>query len=97
MTFNFDGYFLEYDTERAGGLEPLRFLPKGTRSLVVGLITLEIRHAGKDATTSSAASKRPTKFAPLDPACALATMRLCFHRGRQRADRKLSNGPRCAR
>ena len=24
-----DGYFLEYDTDRAGGFEPLRFLPKG--------------------------------------------------------------------
>jgi 5-methyltetrahydropteroyltriglutamate--homocysteine methyltransferase len=24
-----DGYFLEYDTARAGGFEPLRFLPKG--------------------------------------------------------------------
>jgi 5-methyltetrahydropteroyltriglutamate--homocysteine methyltransferase len=36
---NFDGYFLEYDTERAGGLEPLRFLPKGNKIVVVGLIT----------------------------------------------------------
>jgi 5-methyltetrahydropteroyltriglutamate--homocysteine methyltransferase len=35
----FDGYFLEYDTERAGGLEPLRFLPKGKKIVVVGLIT----------------------------------------------------------
>ncbi|MBZ0149463.1 MAG: 5-methyltetrahydropteroyltriglutamate--homocysteine S-methyltransferase, partial [Pseudorhodoplanes sp.] len=26
---NYDGYFLEYDSERAGGFEPLRFLPKG--------------------------------------------------------------------
>src|SRR6478609_7627856 len=24
---NYDGYFLEYDTDRAGGFEPLRFLP----------------------------------------------------------------------
>src|SRR5262249_25486701 len=24
-----DGFFLEYDTERAGGFEPLRFVPKG--------------------------------------------------------------------
>jgi uncharacterized membrane protein len=34
-----DGYFLEYDTERAGGLEPLRFLPKGKKRVVVGLVT----------------------------------------------------------
>jgi 5-methyltetrahydropteroyltriglutamate--homocysteine methyltransferase len=34
-----DGYFLEYDTERAGGFEPLRFLPKGRKKVVLGLIT----------------------------------------------------------
>src|SRR5262249_4275864 len=36
---NYDGYFLEYDTERAGGFEPLRFLPKGNKVVVLGLIT----------------------------------------------------------
>src|SRR6266545_1377388 len=36
---NYDGYFLEYDTERAGGFEPLRFLPKGKKIVVLGLIT----------------------------------------------------------
>ena len=36
---NYDGYFLEYDTDRAGGLEPLRFLPKGDKQVVVGLVT----------------------------------------------------------
>jgi 5-methyltetrahydropteroyltriglutamate--homocysteine methyltransferase len=38
-TFNsleVDAYFLEYDTERAGGFEPLRFMPKGKR-VVLGL------------------------------------------------------------
>jgi 5-methyltetrahydropteroyltriglutamate--homocysteine methyltransferase len=34
-----DGYFLEFDTERAGGFEPLRFLPKGRKSVVLGLVT----------------------------------------------------------
>ena len=33
-----DGYFMEWDTERAGGFEPLRFLPKG-KSMVLGLVT----------------------------------------------------------
>jgi 5-methyltetrahydropteroyltriglutamate--homocysteine methyltransferase len=36
---NLDGYFLEYDTERAGGFEPLRFFPKGEKQLVLGLVT----------------------------------------------------------
>jgi 5-methyltetrahydropteroyltriglutamate--homocysteine methyltransferase len=36
---NVDGYFLEYDTDRAGGFEPLRFLPRGGKQVVLGLIT----------------------------------------------------------
>jgi 5-methyltetrahydropteroyltriglutamate--homocysteine methyltransferase len=36
---NYDGYFLEYDSERAGGFEPLRFLPRGNKVVVVGVIT----------------------------------------------------------
>jgi len=38
-TVDVDGYFLEYDTERAGGFEPLRFLPRGGKQVVLGLIT----------------------------------------------------------
>ena len=34
-----DGYFLEYDTDRAGGFEPLRFVPKGGKQVVLGLVT----------------------------------------------------------
>jgi 5-methyltetrahydropteroyltriglutamate--homocysteine methyltransferase len=33
-----DGYFLEYDTARAGGFEPLRFLPKG-KVAALGLVS----------------------------------------------------------
>jgi len=33
-----DGYFMEWDTDRAGGFEPLRFLPKG-KTVVLGLVT----------------------------------------------------------
>jgi 5-methyltetrahydropteroyltriglutamate--homocysteine methyltransferase len=32
------GYFMEYDTDRAGGFEPLRFVPKG-KTIVLGLVT----------------------------------------------------------
>src|SRR5215471_8657750 len=45
-----DGYFLEYDTERAGGFEPLRFLPKGKKRVVLGLVTSKSgKLEGKDA------------------------------------------------
>jgi 5-methyltetrahydropteroyltriglutamate--homocysteine methyltransferase len=36
---NYDGYFLEYDTDRAGGFEPLRFVPKGKKQIVAGIVT----------------------------------------------------------
>jgi 5-methyltetrahydropteroyltriglutamate--homocysteine methyltransferase len=35
---NVHGYFMEYDTDRAGGFEPLRFVPKG-KTVVLGLVT----------------------------------------------------------
>jgi 5-methyltetrahydropteroyltriglutamate--homocysteine methyltransferase len=41
MLFNdigIDVYFMEYDTERAGGFEPLRFVPKD-KMVVLGLVT----------------------------------------------------------
>ena len=34
-----NGYFLEYDSDRAGGFEPLRHFPKGKAQLVLGLVT----------------------------------------------------------
>ena len=37
-TINVHGYFMEYDSERAGGFEPLRFVPKG-KTVVLGLVT----------------------------------------------------------
>jgi len=35
----FDRLLLEYDTERAGGFEPLRFVPRGGPTVVLGLVT----------------------------------------------------------
>jgi 5-methyltetrahydropteroyltriglutamate--homocysteine methyltransferase len=74
---DFDGYFLEYDTERAGGMEPLRFLPKGKKIAVVGLVTsksgtLESKDAVKRRIEEA------TKYAPLDqlalsPQCGFAS------------------------
>ncbi|HLQ94413.1 MAG TPA: 5-methyltetrahydropteroyltriglutamate--homocysteine S-methyltransferase [Xanthobacteraceae bacterium] len=65
---NFDGYFLEYDTDRAGGFEPLRFLPKGPKTAVLGLVT------SKSGTLESKdAIKRrieeASRFAPLEQFC----------------------------
>ena len=62
-----DGYFMEWDTERAGGFEPLRFLPEGKRA-VLGLVT------SKTGTLEQKDDVRrrideAAKFAPLDRLC----------------------------
>jgi 5-methyltetrahydropteroyltriglutamate--homocysteine methyltransferase len=35
---NVDGYFLEFDDERSGTFEPLRFVPKG-KQVILGIVT----------------------------------------------------------
>jgi len=61
---NVDGYFLEYDSPRAGSFEPLRFLPKG-KVAVLGLVTTK-----SDAIESKDELKRrieeASRYAPLD-------------------------------
>jgi 5-methyltetrahydropteroyltriglutamate--homocysteine methyltransferase len=43
-----DGFFMEFDSARAGGFEPLRFLPRG-RKAVLGLVTTKASELeGKD-------------------------------------------------
>ncbi|KAK9419631.1 putative 5-methyltetrahydropteroyltriglutamate-homocysteine methyltransferase [Seiridium unicorne] len=39
---NVDTFYLEYDTERAGGFEPLKYLPKN-KNVVVGVISTKLR------------------------------------------------------
>ena len=34
-----DGFFLEYDDARSGGFAPLRFVPRGPKKVVLGLVT----------------------------------------------------------
>jgi 5-methyltetrahydropteroyltriglutamate--homocysteine methyltransferase len=64
---NVDGYFMEWDTERAGGFEPLRFLPKG-KTVVLGIVTSK-----EGALESKDYLKRrieeASKFCPLDQLC----------------------------
>jgi hypothetical protein len=42
---NVHGYFMEYDSERAGGFEPLRLVPKG-KIVVLGLVIDRRRWVG---------------------------------------------------
>jgi 5-methyltetrahydropteroyltriglutamate--homocysteine methyltransferase len=66
-TIKVHGYFMEYDSERAGGFEPLRFVPKG-KMVVLGLVTsktgaLEEKDAIKRRIEQAA------KFIALDQLC----------------------------
>ncbi|MGN6749017.1 MAG: 5-methyltetrahydropteroyltriglutamate--homocysteine S-methyltransferase [Xanthobacteraceae bacterium] len=65
---NYDGYFLEYDTARAGGFEPLRFLPKGEKIVVLGLVTTKSGSLEKKDDVKRRIEEA-TKFAPLDQLC----------------------------
>ncbi len=63
-----DGYFLEYDSERAGGFEPLRFFPKGKKQLVLGLVTSKSgKLEGKDVIKRRI--DEATKYIALDQLC----------------------------
>lgn len=64
----YDGYFLEYDSERAGGFEPLRFLPKGKKRVVLGLVTSKFGELeNRDGVL--ARIEEASAFAPLDQFC----------------------------
>ena len=65
---NYDGYFLEYDTDRAGGFEPLRFLPKGNKSVVLGLVTSKSGTLEKKDDVKRRIDEA-AKFAPLEQFC----------------------------
>jgi len=65
---NIDGYFLEYDTDRAGGFEPLRFIPKGNKMVVMGLVTSK---SGKLESKGNVRRRidEATKYVALDQLC----------------------------
>ena len=73
---NVDRFLLEYDTERAGGFEPLRFVPDG-KTVVLGLIS------SKDPTLESMDSLQrrndeAARYVPIDnlaisPQCGFAS------------------------
>ena len=89
-SINVHGYFMEYDSERAGGFEPLRFVPKG-KTVVLGLVTsktgtLETKDELKRRIDEAA------KFVAARPALPVAAMRLRLDRGRQHAGRGRAMG-----
>jgi 5-methyltetrahydropteroyltriglutamate--homocysteine methyltransferase len=62
-----DAYFMEYDSERAGGFEPLRLLPR-TKQVVLGLVTTKSgKLEGKDELKRRI--DQAAKFVPIENLC----------------------------
>ena len=62
-----DAFFMEFDSARAGGFEPLRFLPKG-KKVVLGLVTTKAAQLeSKNALTKRI--EEAAKYVPLDDLC----------------------------
>ena len=74
---NSDAYFMEYDSDRAGGFEPLRFVPRGNKVVVLGLVTSKTgQMESKDELKRriEAASKYlPLEQLALSPQCGFAS------------------------
>jgi methionine synthase II (cobalamin-independent) len=64
---NVNGFFLEYDDERSGGFEPLRFVPKG-KYVVLGLVTSK-RAALEKKDDLKRRLDAAAKFVPLEQIC----------------------------
>ena len=62
-----DGFFLEYDTSRAGGFEPLRFVPKG-KKVVLGLISTKTPVLEKKDVLKKRVDEA-AKYVPLENLC----------------------------
>jgi 5-methyltetrahydropteroyltriglutamate--homocysteine methyltransferase len=62
-----DGFFLEYDDERSGGFEPLRFVPKG-KMVVLGLVTTK-RGELENPDAIKRRIDEAARFVPLDQLC----------------------------
>jgi len=62
-----DGFFLEYDDERSGGFEPLRFVPRG-KQVVLGLVTTK-RGELEDKDALKRRIEEASRFVDIDQLC----------------------------
>ncbi len=62
-----DAFFLEYDTDRAGGFEPLRFVPKG-KIVVLGLVSSKLPELEKQDDLKRRIDTA-SKYVPLENLC----------------------------
>lgn len=65
---NIDAFFLEYDNERSGGFEPLRFIKPGNQQVVLGLITTKEGQL-EDQESVKARIKEATQYIDINQIC----------------------------
>jgi 5-methyltetrahydropteroyltriglutamate--homocysteine methyltransferase len=63
-----DGFFLEYDDARSGGFVPLRFVPRGAKKVVLGLVTTK-RAALESKDDLKRRIDEAAKYVPLEQLC----------------------------
>jgi 5-methyltetrahydropteroyltriglutamate--homocysteine methyltransferase len=63
-----DGFFLEYDDARSGGFAPLRFVPRGPKKIVLGLVTTK-RAALEGKDELKRRIDEAAKYVPLEQLC----------------------------
>jgi 5-methyltetrahydropteroyltriglutamate--homocysteine methyltransferase len=63
-----DGFFLEYDDARSGGFAPLRFVPRGPKRVVLGLVTTK-RAPLEDKDELKRRIDEAAKYVPLEQLC----------------------------
>jgi 5-methyltetrahydropteroyltriglutamate--homocysteine methyltransferase len=62
-----DAFFMEFDDERSGTFEPLRYLPRG-KKVVLGLVTTKVGQL-EDKDTLKRRIEQAAKFVPLEDLC----------------------------
>ncbi|AUY24428.1 cobalamin-independent methionine synthase II family protein [Mixta calida] len=65
---NIDAFFLEYDNERSGGFEPLRYIKPGHQQVVLGLITTK-EGALEDPQTVKARIAEAAQYVDINQIC----------------------------
>jgi 5-methyltetrahydropteroyltriglutamate--homocysteine methyltransferase len=63
-----DGFFLEYDDARSGGFAPLRFVPRGDKKVVLGLVTSK-RSPLESKDELKRRIEEAAKYVPLEQLC----------------------------
>ena len=85
-----DGFFMEWDDERSGGFEPLRFVPKG-KQVVLGLVTTKRGELERKDELKRRIEEAPQLHRPR-PALPLAPVRLLLDgRGQRRSRARRSS------